>query len=676
MATKRKFLLASTVSLLLLFTFSQNSQATIYEWNDFTKPFTKQLNVTVPITVEVDLPDFIFKNYREIPLVFEHSGLGFNISSGIRRSGTLTINEQGRSQRYRFGHKQYSDEPIRLLIKTKELKTGLNKLHFRKTSPHSWGANYGIYKMYFDLPDIEKIRTVSSKSPSPSEIDHKKPKSQSPKVQKDIAPPKIVITSHDISRGIRPIQNQKKVRISGKAYDENGIVEITINNKDATFDEEGNFETDIYLKMGENQIVVSAMDVYENRANKEFTITRVASKTPSKAKIVKATAGKYFALVIGNDNYKYLRKLTTAKKDAEQVGTILKHRYGFDIKLLLDVTRNDIVRALNRFRKKLREDDSFLIYYAGHGEFDKVTNKAYWLPVDARSDEDTNWIIVDTITSNIKRIPSRHILIIADSCYSGTFTRRAVTELVSDQKRGRYLNKMQAKRSRMLLASGGNEPVSDIGGKGHSVFAKALLRGLAGIDHKEFTAEELYYQYIKEMVAGSSEQTPEYNIIRNSGHEGGDFVFRKKLASVEQEKSWEDEKIKITLDKMEIADDYPADIRKIVHPDKKLPKPKSGYKYAFCLITMNKIKNVHLVNLEDSILISEERNNYKSIMSVTTGINFMKYSLRYVVTEGAKIVYVFLIPQHAKPDKLSFVYYFKNQLKDSSIEKGKIEIQL
>jgi hypothetical protein len=87
---------------------------------------------------------------------------------------------------------------------------------------------------------------------------------------------------------------------------------------------------------------------------------------------------------------------------------------------------------------------------------------------------------------------------------------------------------MQAKRSRTLLASGGNEPVSDIGGKGHSVFAKALLEGLAGIDHRAFTAEELYYQYIKEMVAGSSEQTPEYNIIRNSGHEGGDFVFKRK----------------------------------------------------------------------------------------------------------------------------------------------------
>jgi len=45
-----------------------------------------------------------------------------------------------------------------------------------------------------------------------------------------------------------------------------------------------------------------------------------------------------------------------------------------------------------------------------------------------------------------------------------------------------------------------------------------------------FTAEELFYDYIKERVAGKSEQTPEYNPLRNSGHESGDFVFvRKRL---------------------------------------------------------------------------------------------------------------------------------------------------
>jgi hypothetical protein len=41
-----------------------------------------------------------------------------------------------------------------------------------------------------------------------------------------------------------------------------------------------------------------------------------------------------------------------------------------------------------------------------------------------------------------------------------------------------------------------------------------------------------FHPNIKEMVAGSSDQTPEYNIIRNSDHEGGDFVFRKKRVFV------------------------------------------------------------------------------------------------------------------------------------------------
>ena len=241
----------------------------------------------------------------------------------------------------------------------------------------------------------------------------------------------------------------------------------------------------------------------------------------------KSSAGQYYALIIGNNNYQHIRKLETARKDAEAVSQILETQYGFQTLLLLDATRSDIVGAINQFRKSLTAEDQLLIYYAGHGEFNRGTGKAYWLPVDAKNDEDTNWIIADRITSNIKIIPSQHILIVSDSCYSGTFTRAGDVNLNTTIKRNRYIKKMQSKKSRTLLASGGNEPVSDIGGEGHSVFAKAFLSGLKSIENNKFTAEELYYRHIKEMVAGSSDQTPEYNIIRNSGHEGGDFIFRR-----------------------------------------------------------------------------------------------------------------------------------------------------
>ena len=63
------------------------------------------------------------------------------------------------------------------------------------------------------------------------------------------------------------------------------------------------------------------------------------------------------------------------------------------------------------------------------------------------------------------------------------------------------------------------------GGSGHSVFASALLDGLRGMSERVFTAEELFYQYIRERVTGKSDQTPEYNPLRASGHDAGDFVF-------------------------------------------------------------------------------------------------------------------------------------------------------
>src|SRR5258708_26054017 len=78
------------------------------------------------------------------------------------------------------------------------------------------------------------------------------------------------------------------------------------------------------------------------------------------------------------------------------------------------------------------------------------------------------------------------------------------------------------------MASGENEPVSDSDTPGHgnhSVFANALLMGLAQMEFDRFSASELFDQYVRVQVPGRSRQQPEYTPIRDSGHEGGDFVF-------------------------------------------------------------------------------------------------------------------------------------------------------
>ena len=346
--------------------------------------------------------------------------------------------------------------------------------------------------------------------------------------------PIIRITSHEISRGISVVPMEPETLVAGKVEDVNGISEVTVNGKKAMLDANGDFSIFLPLKPGRNEILIVAKNVNQKMSQKRFWLEATredgADSGPLKTKaLFSSDSGKYHALIIGNNNYEYLPQLQTAINDAKAVDRLLREQYGFTTTVILDAGRSQIMNGFNKVREQLGPEDSLLIYYAGHGEFDKAVGKAYWLPTDAKPDNDTDWIIVDNITSNIKRMSSRHILVVADSCYSGTLTRNAITKLNTPDEKTRYLDKMWKRASRTLMASGGNEPVADSDGEegGHSVFAQAFLDALSDPGARIFTAEQLFYSSIKESVAGNAEQVPEYNIIKNSGHKGGDFVFVK-----------------------------------------------------------------------------------------------------------------------------------------------------
>lgn len=235
--------------------------------------------------------------------------------------------------------------------------------------------------------------------------------------------------------------------------------------------------------------------------------------------------GPYYALVIGNNNYLHLNKLQTAVSDAQEMARVLHDTYGFTTRLLYNATRDDILTALVDYRRTLPPNSNLLIYYAGHGFDDRDAGEAYWLPIDAQKDNNENWISADDITRDVRTIASQHVLIISDSCYSGVLSRDA-DAAINPRERGVFLAKMWSSKSRTLMASGGDEPVADGGGGGHSVFANAVLQSLAQMAETEFTAGTLF-QHVQPMVAGRSEQLPQYNLIRNSGHSFGDFVFSR-----------------------------------------------------------------------------------------------------------------------------------------------------
>ena len=256
------------------------------------------------------------------------------------------------------------------------------------------------------------------------------------------------------------------------------------------------------------------------------TPTPTAAASPPTAglppDLAKLNFGLYHALVIGNDNYRMMPSLHTAVADAKTVADTLRQVYGFDVTLLTNATRADILGALTKLRRSLGASDNLVIYYAGHGAYDQEGDQGYWLPVDAAQDDPTNWVSNADLTSSLKAMLAKHVLVVADSCYSGTLTR-GLSVAVREPD---YLERMVDQRSRTVLTSGGLEPVSDAGSAGHSVFAKAFVSALAD-SGSTMDGQELFSR-VREPVEANADQTPAYAIIRLAGHDGGDFVFVRK----------------------------------------------------------------------------------------------------------------------------------------------------
>ena len=183
----------------------------------------------------------------------------------------------------------------------------------------------------------------------------------------------------------------------------------------------------------------------------------------------------------------------------------------------------EVVKRLVSLRWNLNSNDNLLIYYAGHSWLDKDADEGFWLPVNAQKDNMLAWISNSSITAILRALKAKHVLIVADSCYSGKLARGV--NIVN--KPPGYLSRLSRTKARCVISSGGLEPVIDSGGDGlHSVFAAAFLSALK--EKNDILDGEQLFNKLRRPVMLNSDQTPQYSDIRKAGHEGGEFLFVKK----------------------------------------------------------------------------------------------------------------------------------------------------
>ncbi|MBK7310829.1 MAG: caspase family protein [Sphingobacteriaceae bacterium] len=235
--------------------------------------------------------------------------------------------------------------------------------------------------------------------------------------------------------------------------------------------------------------------------------------------------GKFYAIIIGASNYTDpgIPDLDSLPiKDAMALKKVLSQKYIFDkenIKALYNPTRRDIVIAFAEMSKKITSEDNLLIFYAGHGHYEKESDLGYWLPVDAEVGNPSNWLYNDQLVADVKKIKSLHTLLISDACFSGSIFK---TRSVNMQEASSFIKQKYSLPSRKAITSGTLKTVPN-----KSVFLKYLIDRLTNNKEAFFTASQLF-QSLEQPVSNNSKSLPQFGVIQNVGDEGGDFIFIKR----------------------------------------------------------------------------------------------------------------------------------------------------
>ncbi|MEM1090432.1 MAG: caspase family protein [Pseudomonadota bacterium] len=341
-----------------------------------------------------------------------------------------------------------------------------------------------------------------------------------------------------VARGVRAVTLFSDVEdydLIGRISPSSELLAFRVNDRNALDQIDGNglFKVPVSLEGMETPVSIEAVTVDGERTRESFIIQKdlpqaIATRVTSRQfrKRLRRDLGSFNALVIGNNNYSHHQPLATATADARGVAQVLEERYGFNVSLLLDATQAAMVQEFARLTESLGKNDNLLIYYAGHGVVTDDGN-GHWLGVDSAAGPDATWIGNNQISDFISEMTAKHVLVVADSCYSGTLSGAAIRPIpleVDDQD----LLFISRVRARTVLTSGGLQPVLDDGGDGNSIFGGAFIRAISG-NADVMEGYRLFEAVEREVETRSRlaqlRQSPEYTAMKFAGHEGSEFFF-------------------------------------------------------------------------------------------------------------------------------------------------------
>lgn len=238
--------------------------------------------------------------------------------------------------------------------------------------------------------------------------------------------------------------------------------------------------------------------------------------------------GKTWAVLIANSGYTHWGDLKGEPyKDVERIAGVLAE-YEFDeIFVEKDVGMEDFGPFFANLNGRLEDEDvqSLFLYYAGHGDYDELLDKGYWIPVDAKKSKGRIGYLGDTDVRGYLEVFNRHVrhvLLLSDSCFSGSLVAFRADDIEPTAADLRNLSVDASKRSAFGITSGRKEErVAN-----ESKFSVALEDVLERNQARFLRSSDVAF-YVGKKVREVMGQQPQSGAIGRT-HEFGEFVFVRK----------------------------------------------------------------------------------------------------------------------------------------------------
>ncbi|MBD2080628.1 caspase family protein [Leptolyngbya sp. FACHB-17] len=269
--------------------------------------------------------------------------------------------------------------------------------------------------------------------------------------------------------------------------------------------------------------------------------------TPIDSKISDVPMGRFIVVVVGINDYANWQKLKNAVQDAIGFQQALIDKLGFLAPippLINGAATKDAIEALieDQLRDVLEEDDSLVLFFAGHGHtrVEDHSETGFIVPVDARRPDSkeywSDYIRLSHWLEEIAELPARHILVILDSCHSG-FALGGAAHSFRDAVR--YQKDLTQRRSRKVITSAQREQPALDGGAipGHSLFTGTLIHGFnwgeADLEGNGLITGSELGLFVQQKVAqaSNSAQTPGFGSFHLDDR--GEIVFSLRNQSFE-----------------------------------------------------------------------------------------------------------------------------------------------